>query len=194
MGRYVTLASVRAALGEQNQDRDDLISDAIDEAEAMIDNECGRTFDLAAAAVARVFAPVGRRVEIDDGELLLVDDIGSASGLVVETGRGTTWSATTDYELWPTTALATGRAATALLRPFGTWPIAADRVRVTARWGWPAVPAPIRGAARLQATRLYRRKDSPEGVVGTADFGQIRVSRTDPDVHAQIAPYILSGA
>jgi hypothetical protein len=38
------------------------------------------------------------------------------------------------------------------------------------------------------------RKDSPEGVLGSADFGLLRVTNRDPDVRALIEPYILAGA
>lgn len=40
----------------------------------------------------------------------------------------------------------------------------------------------------LQMSRLYRRKDSPEGIVGSNDFGSIRVTRFDPDIEAMAAP------
>jgi hypothetical protein len=64
------------------------------------------------------------------------------------------------------------------------------RVRVTARWGWPSVPDGVAQAAALLAARLYRRKDSPEGVLGSSEWGAVRVARFDPDVEGLIAPYI----
>lgn len=57
---------------------------------------------------------------------------------------------------------------------------------VVARWlprpadGWP--PDHVQGAVML-AGRVYRRKDSPAGVVPFgADAGAVYVSRNDPDV------------
>jgi hypothetical protein len=189
VGAYVELASVRAALGEQAPDRDDLIVDSIAAAEQMIDDFTGRTFSLASSTSARTYRP-GLAIS-RDGHRVWVDDIGTASGLVVETGTAAGWTVTTDYEAGPLNALALGRPVEWLTRPSGSlWPAGAvDRVRVTARWGWPTVPAPITQAARLLAARLYRRKDSPEGVVGSADFGAVRVSRVDPDVMALLARY-----
>ncbi|SCL43276.1 hypothetical protein GA0074692_6801 [Micromonospora pallida] len=94
--------------------------------------------------------------------LLLVDDIGDIADLVVESGTGSAWSPVTGYDTGPDNALATGQPITTLIAPpGGYW--AGPRVRVTARWGWPAVPDEISRAALLLANRLYMRKDSPAG-------------------------------
>lgn len=194
---YVSLGTVRASLGEQAPDRDVLIEAAISAAVAAIDNTCGRSFTVAAAsATARVFAPNERRVLVEDGEMLIVDDIGSLTDLAVETGSGGSFSAVaaSTWEAWPLGALTRGWPVSALLALGGRWPLGTGRVRVTARWGWPAVPADVAQAALLLATRLYRRKDSPEGVIGSADFGLVRVTNRDPDVRALLEPFVLSGA
>ncbi|MBL7492517.1 hypothetical protein, partial [Frankia sp. AgW1.1] len=103
---------------------------------------------------------------------------------------------TTTVEAEPTDALDRGWPVTSLLRPGAYWLEFATiqtRIRVTARWGWPAVPDDIVQAAQIQATRLFKRKDSPEGVAGSADWGVIRIGRTDPDVAALTGPYALAG-
>jgi hypothetical protein len=143
--------------------------------------------------VQRTFNPRGRIVREDDGDLFLVDDIGSVTGLVVETGSGASFTAVTGYETSPDNALADGKPITGLLRPLGTWGIATTRLRVTAKFGWPAVPDDIAEAALIQASRLYKRKDSPEGIIGSAEWGVRNLSRRDPDVWALIEPYILPG-
>lgn len=196
MGAYVEPSAVRAALNEQAPDRDHLITAAIAAAEKAIDNTCGRVFTVPVSASARVFAPIGRRVLQEDGELLIVDDIGSLTELAVATGSGGSYSAvsSSSWEAWPLGDIARGRAVTSLLMLGGTWPTGTGRVQVTARWGWPSVPADVTQAALLLATRLYRRKDSPEGVIGSADFGTIRVTSRDPDVRAMLEPYVLAGA
>jgi hypothetical protein len=193
---YVELGAVRTSLGEQTPTRDDLIEAAISAAEKAIDNTCGRTFAVSGSATARVFAPNERRVLIEDGEVLIVDDIGSLTDLAVESGSGGSYSAVSasTYEAWPLGALTRGWPVTALLALGGCWPTGTGRVRVTARWGWPSVPADVTQATLLLATRLYRRKDSPEGVIGSADFGLLRVTNRDPDVRALLEPYVLSGA
>lgn len=48
-------------------------------------------------------------------------------------------------------------------------------------------PAPITDAALLQASRLVKRRASPEGVAGMGDFGPVRVSVMDPDIENNIS-------
>lgn len=192
---YGTLAALKEKLGIEADDtsRDTLLTSALASASRSIDQACGRRFWLDDVAVQRTYRPAGRTVCEDDGELLLVDDVGSDTGLVVEAGRGASWTEVTGYETQPDNALADGRPVTGLLRVTGTWGLAASRVRVTARFGWPAVPDDITEAALIQASRLYKRKDSPEGIIGSAEWGVRNLSRRDPDVWALIEPYILPG-
>jgi hypothetical protein len=128
-----------------------------------------------------------------DGELLLVDDIGSLTGLTVETGSGASFSAVTDYETSPDNALADGEPITGLRLVSGSWGTATNRVRITAQFGWPAVPADIHQAALIQASRLAKRKGSPEGIIGSAEWGVRNLSRRDPDVWNLVEPYIVPG-
>jgi hypothetical protein len=195
MGVYVDLAKLKASLKEQSSDRDDLLNDVIAAAEAGVDDHCGRTFTVAPTAAPRVLSPYGRVAVDAAGEHLLVPDIGSLAGLVVETGTTVAgWTPLTGVEAEPLDALDRGRAVTSLLRPGGpSWPTGATRIRVTARWGWPAVPAAVRHAATLQAHRLWKRRDSPEGVLGSAEWGAVRVARVDPDVEALLAPFRRPG-
>ncbi|WP_432135151.1 phage head-tail connector protein [Streptomyces sp. bgisy154] len=192
---YGTLAALKSRLGVESDDtsRDTLLNSALASASRSIDKTCGRRFWLDSSAVQRTLNPRGRIVREDDGDLFLVDDIGSITGLVVETGSGVSWTTVTDYETSPDNALADGRPITGLLRTLGTWGIATTRLRVTAQFGWPAVPDDITEAALIQATRLYKRKDSPEGIIGSAEWGVRNLSRRDPDVWALIEPYILPG-
>jgi hypothetical protein len=63
-------------------------------------------------------------------------------------------------------------------------------VQVTAVFGWPAVPEPITQATIIQASRIFKRYDSPLGVAGFGDLGAIRVSRfLDPDMAQLVEPY-----
>jgi hypothetical protein len=192
---YGTLAALKSKLGIETDDttRDALLTSALASASRGIDKTCGRRFWLDPAAVQRTFRLPGRVVREDDGDLLLVDDIGSITGLVVETGSGASFTAVTGYETSPDNALADGKPITGLLRVLGSWGTATTRVRVTARFGWPAVPDDITEAALIQASRLYKRKDSPEGIIGSAEWGVRNLSRRDPDVWALIEPYILPG-
>lgn len=70
------------------------------------------------------------------------------------------------------------------------WLTRLDRVQITARWGWPEVPAAVTQATFIKAARLFQRKDSPQGVAGFGEFGPIRVStREDPDICQLLMDY-----
>jgi hypothetical protein len=191
---YGTLAALKERLGVEADDtsRDTSLASALAAASRGIDKVTGRRFWLDATPVVRTYRLAGRVVCDADGELLLVDDIGSVTGLVVESGSGVSFTAVTGYETSPDNALADGEAITGL-RIGSTWGTASSRVRVTARFGWPAVPDDVTEAALIQASRLYKRKDSPEGIIGSAEWGVRNLSRRDPDVWALIEPYTLTG-
>lgn len=44
-------------------------------------------------------------------------------------------------------------------------------------------------AAKMLASRLAKRKSTPEGIGGIVDGSVYYVSRTDPDIAALLAPY-----
>lgn len=191
--RYTDLATVKASLGKSTaDDRDDLIEQAIAAASRMIDQRCGRRFYADTAASARVFPAYDRHLTVGDAQSLRVADYVTAVGATVETQTSFagTWTTVTGWEPGPANADADGLPWTEIVYQAG-WVGDATRVRVTAKWGWPSTPDGVAQAAALLAARLYRRKDSPNGVIGSADWGTIRVSRTDPDVEALIAPYIM---
>ncbi|MET9952385.1 phage gp6-like head-tail connector protein [Streptomyces sp. NPDC006339] len=192
---YGTVAALKRRLNIAAADTtaDDLLQAALAAASRGIERATGRRFWLDTEPTTRTYSTAGRVARRDDGALLLVDDIGSATGLLVETGSGGTYAPVTGYETSPDNAIADGRPITGLLRAVGGWGTATIRVRVTARHGWPAVPDDITEAALIQATRLYRRKDSPEGVTGSAEWGVVRLSRRDPDVWNLIEPFVLPG-
>lgn len=192
MGSYAGISDVKEFLGieSSNIQNDQNIERAIDAAEKLIERTTGRVFTLSASATARTFAT--SPCETD----LIIDDVGTLTGLVVETGTfgSSTWDtvADTDYEVGPVNAIARGVPVTVVLRPSG-WGTGNSRVRVTAKWGWPEVPADVIQATILQAVRLLKRKDSPGGVYGSADWGLIRVSKVDPDVMALVQHFMIPG-
>ncbi|MEU9285969.1 phage gp6-like head-tail connector protein [Streptomyces sp. NPDC048275] len=192
---YVTLEELKVQFGVVPDDdvRDAELNRARASASRSIDKTTGRRFWLDPEPVQRAFNPRGRIVRETDGELFLVNDIGSADGLIVETGSGSSWSAVTGYETSPDNALAEGKPITGLLRVLGTWGTTTSRLRVTAQFGWPAVPDDIHEAALILASRLFKRKDSPEGIIGSAEWGGRNLSRKDPDVWNLIEPYIIPG-
>lgn len=184
---YTDLATVKAALGKiTSDDRDELIEGAIRAACRLIDRRTGRRFYADEIATARTFPVLGQMHYAGGEQVLLVDDIADDTGLLVASTSGSL----TGWWTGPDNALVYGRPITQLAATSG-WLPATGRVTITARWGWPAVPDEIAQAAQLLAARLYRRKDSPQGVLGSAEWGVTRVSRIDPDVEALIGPFVI---
>ncbi len=184
---YTTLAAVKSQLGIVDSVDDTAISLAITAASRSIDRWTGTTFYP--VTEARTFFGA-------DGTSVWVDRFTSTAGLAVATGSGGTYPAAVaaaSYVLWPYNAPSRGGAYHRIDLPYGFasggyggYP----NVQVTAAWGWHFVPEDVEAATRLKAARLFRRKDSPEGIAGTSEFGVVRVSRfEDGDVQLLLAPY-----
>jgi len=189
---YASLSDLKLAAGEiAESTRDGLLEIALAAASRSIDKYCGRRFYADKTATARQFRTDGTTVCAVDGDLLFIDDLSSTTSLVVETGDGTTWSAVTDYLTEPVNALARNWPITALRRKLFYW--TTTRVRVTGLWGWPGVPDEVSQACLLQASRLFNRRKSPEGITGNSEWGLVRVTRVDPDVASLIQPYQIMG-
>ena len=186
---YVTLAEIKAAAGISDTADDAAITLAVDAASAMLDEHTSRSFTTTPAPVARLFTAAG--------SLVLVDDIATLTGLLVEAdddGDGTYERSipATGYRPGPLNAPTSGRPVTSLeATSSGYWPKGAGAVRVTATFGWPAVPAAVKQAALIQALRLFQRRLSPYGIAGSPEVGsELRLlSRLDPDVEALVRPY-----
>lgn len=195
VANYATLSELKSRPRIGDIDDDALLNKALSAASRGIDDRCGRRFDLDATATARVYNPRDRVVRHEDGDLFLLDDFGTTAGLVVEIGSGASWTAITasNYETYPDNALVENWPIEGLL--LLSWPITSPRLRlrVTARWGWPSVPDAISEATLIQASRLFARKDSPEGVMGSAEWGVVHLSRVDPDVKAMTDRYVKPG-
>lgn len=190
---YTTTALVKASLGipAATTSEDTAIQAAIDAAEALIDNYTGRTFET--VTEARTYLP--RTASVVD-----VDDIATASGLVIKTDEDqdgtfeTTLTVTTDYVIVKNSA--PFRLITNVNRG---WPLSLygrPTIEVTATFGYSTtVPDNIKQAALLMASRLFQRKASPLGFQAGAisEFGPVRISRTDPDVAALLQGTKLFG-
>jgi hypothetical protein len=48
----------------------------------------------------------------------------------------------------------------------------------------------VQEAVLLLASRLYKRRQSPEGVAGWEDMGAVRVTSRDPDIERLIEQYV----
>jgi hypothetical protein len=195
---YATRNQVKAALriGTADTLDDDLIDNCVGAASRLIDGYCNRRFWQTGTAEARVY-------QAEDSFYCSIDDI-AGTALTLKTSSqsdGTfdvTWKVS-DYQLEPLNGNLDGltwsydkiRAVGDYLFPtvnanYGEQAL----VQVTAVFGWPAVPEPITQATIIQASRIFKRYDSPLGVAGFGDLGAIRVSRfLDPDMAQLVEPY-----
>jgi len=191
---YCTLAEVKAALRITDSIDDTLLETAVESASRLVDGFAGRNFYANGTAV-RLFTP-------EDRIICEIDDLISLTSLVVSADLDAvfdqTWAAT-DYQLEPLNGRADGltgwpatriRAVGAYI--FGT-NIGEASVKVTGTWGWSAAPVAVKQATIIQASRIFKRLDSPLGVLSAPDLGYIRVgTRLDPDVQQLVEPYRLA--
>ena len=194
---YATRNQVKAALriGTADTLDDDLIDNCVGAASRLIDGYCNRKFWQSGTA-SRVY-------QAEDSFYCSIDDIaGTAITLKTSSQADGTFDVTwkvSDYQLEPLNGNLDGltwsydkiRAVGDYLFPtvnanYGEQAL----VQVTAVFGWPAVPEPVTQATIIQASRIFKRYDSPLGVAGFGDLGAIRVSRyLDPDMAQLVEPY-----
>ncbi|MFD9706206.1 phage gp6-like head-tail connector protein [Lentzea sp. NPDC059081] len=191
---YISREALKISLKIGDDVDDDGLDRAILAASKAIDDKTGRTFGRADTVTQRTYRTAGRLLWTSDGwHELLVDDIATEDGLVVEVGSTGSWTAVSGWITGPDNAVADGKPITSLLHPT-MWPCYQwQRVRVTSVHGWPSIPESVEQACLIQAGRLFRRKDSPEGVVATSEWGPLRVARLDPDVKDLLDPVTLPG-
>ena len=195
---YATLAEAKGFLSISDNVDDALLENMIESASRSIDRIGNRRFYLDATASARQY-------RVSSPVILYTDDIGTTSGLIVQTdddGDGvfeTTLTLNTDYIMDPLTALSLGRPFTqiTIVSTSNTFPIfpglfqngLRPGVQVTARFGWPSVPDDINQACLILTADLYKRKDSPGGILGLGDLGAIRMSPLGRDVTQIVRAY-----
>lgn len=190
---YISLEELKDVLQVAHANQDERITNALRSSSRGIDKYCGRQFNKAGSVSARVFRPEGRL-------LVKVDDFHTTAGLVLATDDDddgvfeTTWSAS-DYQVEPLNGVVDGepgwpwwtiRAVGS--RNFPCSPRGRATVRVTADWGWAAVPEPVREACQIVALETYKLPEAPFGVAGIAEFGVMRV-RDNPMAKARLDPY-----
>ena len=187
---YCTLDELKASLRIPVSDTldDDLLELAVESASRDIDQACERIFYSTAAT--RIFTPRdGLNCEIDD--LASVTTIKTSSG--ADGVFDVTWTST-DYQLMPLNGVAGGMTVPYdLIYAVGdyTFPMSGQEatVQVNGTWGFTSVPTAIKQATVLLSARIFKRNDSPGGVMGFGDLGIIRVGRMDPDIDRLIQPY-----
>jgi hypothetical protein len=185
---YATLQQIKAAIGIADGFEDSLLEMAIESASRQIDSYTERVFYNAGTAV-RIYSPL-------DNYVLPTDDFISLSKVETsEDGESfdTEWAAT-DWQAEPLNNLAGGlvtsytqiRAVDNYLFPVREGEATA---RLTGVWGWSSVPIAITQATIILGSRIFKRLDSPLGII-SGELGSMRVGfRLDPDVQHLIEPY-----
>jgi hypothetical protein len=179
---YATLAQVKSALRITDSVDDSLLEMAIESASRAIDQYTNRNFYNAGTAV-RYYAPSNSlNVLIDD----LISIVKLESMNDDEQVYDTTW-ASDDYQLEPLNGITDGfEQPYTNIRAIGDYVYQTlegeATVKVTGVWGWAATPIQVTQATVIQSSRIFKRLDSPLGII-SGELGSMRVgSRLDPDV------------
>ena len=142
-----------------------------------------------------------RHYDAIDRDLVRIDGVlaersrrGAGDGVYEES-----WMNGVDFVFEPLNAAADGRPWELVrCHPRGSYRFPTDyprAVKVTGRFGWPAVPPAIVEATTILASKLLRRaREAPFGIVSFGvDGGAARIARTDPDVAFLVRPFIRGG-
>lgn len=188
---YCTLSDLKTSLGIDDIQDDTSLEAAIMAASRMVDDYTGRFF----YKDGTTGAPVTRYYTAQDWWTTNVDDIIHISEIATDDNFDqlyTTVWANDDYMVepvnnprrgWPWTRLL---AIGAYIFPFNL----PQSVRVKGVWGWSSVPYEVQMATKIQASRLFVRRQSPFGIAGSPDIGTVRLgSRLDPDVEVLLRPF-----
>jgi hypothetical protein len=187
---YCTLAQIKSALRIPSGDSidDALLAMAVESASRMIDSECDRNFF--AVSATRDFVPNDALV-VDTDDLTVItsvkiDDDGDLGFAIT--------LATSDYQTEPLNQRVSGNTFPInRLRMIGDYllPLWGRQatVRIEGTYGFTPVPTQVVQACVIQASRIYKRLDSPLGFAGFSDMGVARVGRVDPDVSMLIRPF-----
>ena len=187
---YTTLNEVKDSLNLDDSIENAALELAIATASRMIDDYCGRFFyqdGTEAAPATRFYTPT-------DFYTTPVDDFVSLSEIATDDNFDqlylTIWTAT-DAMFEPVNNPSRGWPRNRILA-VGAYVFPANlpqSVRLKGIFGWPSVPYEVKTAAKIQASRLFLRNQSPFGIAGNTDMGTVRLSaKLDADVEALLRP------
>lgn len=186
----VETLKTRLEIEDGDHDHDLTLQSILEAVSRMIDNYTHRRFYT--ATETRYYTPVSR-VEA------FIDDCVSVTAVVTDDNADrtypSTWSAT-DYDLEPYNAALDGKPYTTICVAENStkeFPVVKKGLKITGAFGYCTstnIPDPIVEACNLQSERVYKRKDAPFGVMGSADMGTVTViPKLDPDVKMLLDPY-----
>lgn len=191
---YCTLAEFKTANGDTfttNATDDTAIEKLIEAASVHIRNVTGRNFTVQATDETRYFTAYDGN-SIDVGELASVTSL--STDLDGSRGYASTWGAT-DFDLSPDNAALDGWPYMQIYTsPFGLYrfPVGVRRaIKIVGKFGWPAVPTPIRAACIAIATNLYRAtQGSLAASIDQATQDQIEAAMVTSGANKMIKPYV----
>lgn len=194
---YATKADYKSVTSKTTTADDALIDEALIAVSRYIDRKTGRFFTKDAAVVARDYygphhGPVYPEAEnpwkfAKGGRLLHIADLAAAPEIIQTDDNGdgtletTPWAAS-DYQLMPLNADkgAEARPWTTLFVPEWStkmgWP-AGRLIRITAVWGWPAVPKAVKHATIQLAGILLLESPRATSRIAEGFDGAIETSR-----------------
>jgi hypothetical protein len=188
---YATAAELAHFMGDAVATDDAELTLAVETASRSVDRICNRQFGSLDAPESRQFTAhydaYRHRWIID------VDDFATTDAMTVETVGPQYDSAVEQWLPAPVNAVAAGGVWTQVVIDSASpaVPTAAEGgVRVTATWGWPEVPAAVKMATLIQASRLFARRHAPFGIAGNPEVGQLRLlERLDVDLVTSVRPF-----
>jgi hypothetical protein len=170
------------------------LEDAVTAVSRKIERFCGRHFYQVSEA---------RTFEVEDWselELGPFNDLVSVTLLRTDTDADGVYETTipsTAYQLEPYNAALGDEPYTKLCLLSGTtFPIPTsggreNLIQITGTWGWPAVPAEVKQAARHLINYAVKLQDAPLGVAGGMDMGAVYVGgRLPPFAVDLLRPYV----
>ena len=184
---YTTLADVKNGLQIEDILDDTAIEAAILTASRQIDEYCQRFF----YKEGTIASPSVRYYTATSPWILEIDDLVSLSAVNTDTGFDTplqyaqSWNIASDIMLEPVNNDKKGWPYTRLLAVGQyVWPYFFPQTcKITGVFGFPEIPYEVQLACKIQASRLFVRKQSPFGIAGSVELGTVRLnSRLDPDV------------
>lgn len=193
-GDYCTLAELQYRIwppGATADTADDAaLENIITAVSRTVDNFCNRRFYTTDTTETRYFSTY-------DNEFLYPDvDIVSITTLKVDYDGDRTYEITfdtTDYDLMPANAAVDSKPYSWVqISPLGTerWPTHRNGIEIVGYFGWSATPAAVKEATLIQSMRVWKRKDSPFGIISNPVGGELRLlNKLDPDVEVLLAPY-----
>lgn len=191
MTNLITEAQLKAWLNIDDSADDGLLTVITSAASQLVRSYCGRSFevDTAQAATVRYFNRLS-------DEIAFIDDCWSITAVATDDGDNGTYSqtwTTSDYQPNPVDGIG----------PYGLtgWPytrlaaigdldfpvVSRPAVKVTAKWGWAALPDDVKTATLMMAAEIYNaRAGGFEVFTADASFTPIRRNMLVRDL---LAPY-----